>query len=42
MAGQASLDRTAFVMGEGSYAATGDIPAKVNIVVHVSADRMAP
>ena len=41
MAGQASLDRTAFGVGQGAYAATDEIPAKVSIVAHVSARRMA-
>ena len=42
MTGQANLDRTVFGVGRGDYAATDEIPAKVSIVVHVSARCMAP
>jgi hypothetical protein len=37
MAGQASLNRTAFGVGQGTFTATDQIPAKVVVVTRISA-----
>jgi hypothetical protein len=39
MRGSASIDRTAYKIGEGDYAATDEIPAAVRIDVLVNAAR---
>jgi cytochrome b561/polyisoprenoid-binding protein YceI len=41
MAGQASLDRTGFGVGQGTFAATDQIPARVVVVTRISA-QVAP
>ncbi len=42
MAGTASLDRTLFGVGQGEFAATDQIPAKVTVRVDLQAKRAAP
>jgi cytochrome b561/polyisoprenoid-binding protein YceI len=42
MSGQASLDRTAFGVGQGTFAATDQIPAKVTVKARVTAVAAKP